>query len=76
MHLRRNRRRLHRLLPFPEGIQRFSGHTDHISRKDRPDTGKQTSSMVGRYHHCNKKIKGTTQKRIDRSTIPTRKCLL
>ena len=41
MHICRNRRELHRLLPFPEKVLRVSGHTDHNPREDRPNTGEK-----------------------------------
>ena len=65
MHIRRNRRKLHRLLPLPKRILRVSGYTDDISRKDRPDTGKQTPSMARRYHRGNERIQRRTHERIN-----------
>ena len=40
MYFRRNRRGLYRILPVPKGILRVGGITDHLSRENRPNTGK------------------------------------
>ena len=72
MYFRRNRRGLYRILPVPKGIL----HTDHLSRENRRNTGKQTPSMARRHHHRNQRIKRTTQKRTNRSSNPAGKCRL
>ena len=46
MHICGNRRELHRLLQIPQGLVRLRGHPDHIPRKNRPNTGKQTPGVV------------------------------
>ena len=39
MYICRKRGKLYRLLPFPKRILRIGVHTDHFSRKNRPNTG-------------------------------------
>ena len=73
VHNRRNRRKLHQLLPFPERVLRVSGYTDDLSRKDRPDTGKQKPSMVRRYYRGNERIQRRAHVRINRRPNKARK---
>ena len=42
-------------------ILRIGGHPDHFSRKDRPNTGEQTSGVARRHTYCHKRDKRTTQ---------------
>ena len=66
VHIRRDWRKFHRLLPFPQGILRISGYTDHFSGKNLPDTGEQTPIMVRRHHCGNKSFQRRTYERTDR----------
>ena len=61
MYIRNNWGQLHRILNIQKRILRIGGHSDHFSRKDRPNTGEQTPGMVRRHTNCHKRDKRTAQ---------------
>ena len=66
MHIRNNRRHLHRILQVLKENFWTGGHPDHFSRKDWPNTGEQTPGVVRRHTNRHKRDKRTTQTWVNR----------